>query len=68
MDTQTVVAIVASTVTSTGVIFAGLVAVIRMTVYRPLADKLDRMNRLLGSHTHDEDGDVVAPIVNGGQR
>ncbi len=60
-DIQTI----ATASTATVVIFGAFIGMIRVTVYRPLADKLDRMNRLLGSHTHEEDGDVVAPIVNG---
>lgn len=67
-ETQTIVAIVTGTLTSFGVVVAAFAAVIRVTVYRPLADRLDRMNLLLGSHTHEEDGEARAPIVNGGKR
>ncbi len=63
-ETQAIVAIVASTLTSLGLVFAGFAVVVRVTVYRPLADKIDRGNRLLARHTHDEDGEVTAPIVN----
>ncbi len=67
-DIQTLVAIVTGTLTSFGLVVGVLAAVVRFTVYRPLAEKIDRGNRLLARHTHDEDGEVVAPIVNGARR
>ena len=67
-ETEAIVTIIASTVTSLGVAFAGFAWVVRATVTKPLGEKIDRGQRLLARHTHDDDGEVVAPIVNGGQR
>ncbi len=67
-DLQPLVAVIGVTITAVGVVFGGFVAVVRFTVFTPLAGKLDRYASLLASHTHDDDGEVVAPIVNGRRR
>ena len=67
-ETQAIVAIVAGTLTSAGVVLGALYWMIRTTLYIPLASRLDRALTLIASHTHDDDGAVSAPIVNGGRR
>ena len=67
-ETEAIATIIVSTVTTLAFAFTGFAWVVRVTVYRPLATKIDRGQRLLATHTHDEDGEVTAPIVNGGPR
>ncbi len=63
-DPQTIAAVVGVTVT----IFGSFVAVVRFTVFIPLAEKLDRITTQLASHSHDADGAVTVPVVNGAKR
>ncbi len=63
-DPQTIAAVVGITVA----VFTGFVAAVRFTVFIPLAEKLDRITTQLASHSHDEDGAVTVPVVNGAKR
>ncbi len=67
-ETEAIATIIVSTLASLGFAFAGFAWVVRVTVTKPLGEKIDRGQRLLARHTHDEDGTVSAPIVNGSPR